>query len=137
MSPQQIQLLQSLSLLLLGAALSTLATLNFSLAFVIGVLASPLSFVRPLQRRVDHPISTLMLTAKLCVSVLTFMMSPLFVLLALSLYVGEQVDRILVEMAKGWVAQGAFTSLVVWCLWWPAWLLGNAVTLSGDAVARH
>ncbi len=42
---QQLQLVKSFTLLLLGMFLSALATLNFSLAFAVGLLASPLSFV--------------------------------------------------------------------------------------------
>src|SRR3954447_20437715 len=44
---QQYQLIKSFSLLLLGMFLSSLATLNFSLALIIGLLASPLTFMRP------------------------------------------------------------------------------------------
>ena len=41
---QQYQLIRSFSLLLLGMFLSSLATLNFSLALIVGVLSTPLTF---------------------------------------------------------------------------------------------
>ncbi|KAA8629245.1 hypothetical protein SMACR_03516 [Sordaria macrospora] len=44
---QQYHLIRSFSLLLLGMFLSSLATLNFSLAFLVGVFSAPLTFVRP------------------------------------------------------------------------------------------
>ncbi|KAK8022615.1 hypothetical protein PG993_013382 [Apiospora rasikravindrae] len=47
---QQYQLITSFFLLLLGMFLSTLATLNFSLAFLVGLLATPLTFVRPFPK---------------------------------------------------------------------------------------
>src|SRR4051794_23637316 len=50
---QQYQLLSCFSLLLLGMFLSALATLNFSLAFIVGLLTGPLSFARPWPA---HPV---------------------------------------------------------------------------------
>ncbi|KAL9013520.1 MAG: hypothetical protein Q9173_001779, partial [Seirophora scorigena] len=44
LSSHRLILLQCFSLLLLGMFLATLATLNFSLAFLVGLLAAPLSF---------------------------------------------------------------------------------------------
>src|SRR5436190_1097544 len=45
---QQYQLIKSFSLLLLGMFLSSLATLNFSLALLVGLLATPLTYIQPL-----------------------------------------------------------------------------------------
>ncbi|KAJ4862248.1 gaa1-like, GPI transamidase component domain-containing protein [Trichoderma breve] len=44
---QFFQLTKSFSLLILGVSLATLSTLNFSLAFLVGLLASPLTFIQP------------------------------------------------------------------------------------------
>ncbi|GAB7356334.1 hypothetical protein MBLNU459_g7127t1 [Dothideomycetes sp. NU459] len=57
LQPQSFILAQCFSLLLLGAALSTLATLNFSQALFIGLLASPLSFVRPFSTPKSWPLA--------------------------------------------------------------------------------
>ncbi|KAF2481967.1 Gaa1-like protein [Neohortaea acidophila] len=145
-SPQQLQTLQSFSLLLLGATLSTLATLNFSLAFLVGLLCSPLSFARPLPRLplLQFPTKATPTTpkpttdpvaARLAISLpailLYIAISPPAVLLALNAYFGKPLAWTLLEMAKGWCAQGVWTSLVIWAVWWPAWVVGGTVMLSG------
>ncbi|TKA72872.1 hypothetical protein B0A55_06644 [Friedmanniomyces simplex] len=139
-STQQIQIMQSFSLLLLGATLSTLATLNFSLAFVIGVLASPLSFIRPLPKATDLPFlrsanKQYLYNVDVAISFVSALLhaalSPPVVLCALCWYFGHDVEGVLVEMAKGWAAQGVYTSFVVWAVWWPAWVVGGIVMVSG------
>ncbi|KAK0750457.1 Gaa1-like protein [Schizothecium vesticola] len=62
-SAQQYHLLQSFSLLLLGMFLSSLATLNFSLALLVGLLACPLSFVRPSRTAAGRVTCYLLLSA--------------------------------------------------------------------------
>lgn len=132
-SPQQLQLLQSFSLLLLGAALSTLATLNFSLAFVVGILASPLSFVRPLPTMDKERSGNYAINIAINTTAAWFhaVISPPVVLYALTWYWDQEIEWALVEIAKGWAAQGVYTSLVVWTIWWPAWVLAGVVLFSG------
>ncbi|ODH47592.1 rhomboid protein 2 [Paracoccidioides brasiliensis] len=48
---QQFLLIKSFSLLLLGLFLSALATLNFSLSFMIGLLCTPLSLIGHIQKQ--------------------------------------------------------------------------------------
>src|SRR6187402_199062 len=48
---QQYQLIKAFSLLLLGMFLSSLATLNFSLAFLVGLISAPLTYIQPLPKR--------------------------------------------------------------------------------------
>src|SRR5712664_3412219 len=48
---QQYLLIKTFSLLLLGLFLSSLATLNFSLAFLVGLLSAPLTYMQPLPNR--------------------------------------------------------------------------------------
>jgi GPI-anchor transamidase subunit GAA1 len=139
-STQQLQIMQSLSLLLLGATLSTLATLNFSLAFVVGVLASPLSFIRPLPTPAtltsknaapatsNHAIALAIGVPAILVYTLV---SPPVVLSAVVVFWKKQLGWLLLEMARGWAAQGVYTAFVVWAVWWPAWVLGGVVLYSG------
>ena len=137
---QRVQLTQSFSLLILGATLSMLSTLNFSLALIIGLLCSPLNFIRPLPYL--PPRSTVQTVAdgseylnKLAVvmpsTVLYLAISPPIVLYAVSAWLGRAVEGMLVEVAKGWLAQGVWSSLVIWGVWWPAWVLGGGVLWSG------
>ncbi|KAK3677226.1 Glycosyl phosphatidyl inositol protein transamidase complex subunit [Recurvomyces mirabilis] len=144
-SRQQIQIMQSFSLLLLGAALSTLATLNFSLAFVVGVLAAPLSFVRPLSigRRSSNGSDVAIAMGSMgrygqylveILGALTWTaVSPPTVLYAMTWYFDKDMQWMLLEMAKGWHAQGVYTPLVIWSIWWPAWILGGIVLVAGAA----
>ncbi len=134
--------MQSFSLLLLGTSLATLATLNFSLAFVVGVLASPLSFVRPLPGPTAALPTVLgkvgreyryglQVTIGLAATVLYTATSPPVVLYALCWYFSQDVGGLLLEMAKGWSVQGVYTSFVIWAVWWPAWVVGGIALFSG------
>ncbi|OQO08150.1 hypothetical protein B0A48_06944 [Cryoendolithus antarcticus] len=119
----QAQMLQSLSLILLGALLATLATLNFSLALVLGVLAAPLAFVR-------RSSSALVAAAQ---GILLAVTSPPVAVYALQrmFYPAAGLEKLLLELAKGWSAQGVWLLWVVWGVWWPAWIVGGVVVGSG------
>ncbi|OTA65942.1 Glycosylphosphatidylinositol:protein transamidase, GAA1 component [Hypoxylon sp. EC38] len=117
---QQYLLIKSFSLLLLGMFLSSLATLNFSLAFIIGLLSSPLSFTRPWSS---------FATARYAYAVFLHLLSPPVVLLVGSLLGRVSVHDVLKEAAFGWHVWGLYTPLVVWCVWWPAWLVGELIVL--------
>ncbi|CAP97439.1 GPI transamidase component [Penicillium chrysogenum] len=117
--PQQYHLIKSFSLLLLGLSLSTLATLNFSLSFMIGLLCAPLSFVARLQGSAPFRLATSSLGL-----VLLNLVSPPTVLLGVCWYMGISVETVLTQAAFGWDIWGMWTQVVVWCVWWPAWLIG-------------
>ncbi|XDG04924.1 hypothetical protein ABKA04_004539 [Annulohypoxylon sp. FPYF3050] len=117
---QQYQLIKSFSLLLLGMFLSSLATLNFSLAFLIGLLSSPLSFTQPWPNNQ---------VARYAQVSLLHLLSPPTVLLIGSLVGGVDVSTVLEEAAFGWHVWGLYTPLLVWCVWWPAWIVGCLVVL--------
>ncbi|KAF4632659.1 hypothetical protein G7Y89_g5466 [Cudoniella acicularis] len=112
---QQYQLIKAFSLLLLGMFLSSLATLNFSLAFLVGLLAAPLTYMQPFPGR---PISTAFLVLVLS------LLAPTTVLFAGTYYWKLGVGEVLKEAAFGWDVWGMNTQVVVWCVWWPAWLVG-------------
>ena len=106
--------------------LSSLATLNFSLALITGLLAAPLSFVRPCR-------ST---AAKVAVSVLLNAVSPTAVVLAAAAYWGTDVTSVLREAAVGWHVCGTYSPVVVWGVWWPAWVAGGVVVLGGGGKGK-
>ncbi|CZT00857.1 related to GPI-anchor transamidase GAA1 [Rhynchosporium agropyri] len=112
---QQYTLIKAFSLLLLGLFLSALATLNFSLAFLVGLFSAPLTYIQPLP---SHPIIAYILAGLLMLS------SPTTVVLAGSWHWGMGVGQVLKEAAFGWDVWGMNTQVVVWCVWWPAWFLG-------------
>ncbi|KAI5361378.1 Putative GPI transamidase component Gaa1 [Septoria linicola] len=134
-SSQQLQTMQSFSLLLLGGTLSTWATLNFSLALTVGLLASPIGFIRPLPLRSSAGASDKQRTLAIALSVpaalLWLALSPPATIYALSWYAKLDVGTILFEVAKGWTAQGVWSCLVLWSIWWPGWVLAGTVLFSG------
>ncbi|KAI0503334.1 Gaa1-like protein [Xylaria bambusicola] len=128
---QQIYLLKSFSLLLLGMFLSSLATLNFSLAFLVGLISTPLSFASPWP---DNPAMRFSYTGLLQVVSPTAAVLAGAAAYASSYGSGETglpdtLAHILSEAAFGWDVWGLYTPLIVWCVWWPAWLVGSIVVL--------
>ncbi|KND90910.1 GPI transamidase component GAA1 [Tolypocladium ophioglossoides CBS 100239] len=111
---QHFQLTKSFSLLILGMSLATLATLNFSLAFLVGLLASPLTFVQP-TRSVAARYSLAGLLSAVAPSVVVYMAAQFW---------NVPVVEILREASFGWNVWGMYTAVVIWCIWWPAWLVG-------------
>ena len=127
LSPHQRLLLQCFSLLLLGMFLATLATLNFSLAFFVGLLAAPLSFTgQPFSTTSaeDVPRSQ---ARRVFWTLMLQLLSPPVILIAVCKAWGVHVGEVLLEAAFGWQVHGLWTQVVVWCIWWPAWLVGGLV----------
>lgn len=139
LSPQQIILLQFFSLIVLAAALSTLATLNFSLALLIGLLASPLSFLSPLPRLASRSEMRTgddahgffnAVAVRVPVVLAWAVCSPMVALYAVNGNTVRHLEGMLVLMARGGVVQGVWTWAVVWGVWWPAWVVGGVVLFS-------
>lgn len=133
-------MLQSFSLLFLGATLSTLATINFSLSLVIGLICAPLNFIRPLPHlpsraslKTADDMHSFLENFAVCLpaTALFIGVAPPVVGWGVNMYFANEVLWTLMEMARGWIAQGVWTSLVLWGVWWPAWVLGGSVMLSG------
>jgi glycosylphosphatidylinositol transamidase len=51
-------------------------------------------------------------------------LSPPAVLIGACLYSGVSVKSVLTQAAFGWNVWGMWTQVVVWCVWWPAWVVG-------------
>ncbi|KAK4611739.1 GPI transamidase component GAA1 [Fulvia fulva] len=136
---QQLQMMQSFSLLFLGATLSTWATINFSLALVVGLLASPLSFIRPAtfftskNEKREQQTSSIDVALSVLSTLVWLMASPPLMIYALSQYLKQDLGWVLLEIAKGWTAQGVWSNLVVWNIWWPAWVIAGTVLFSNAA----
>jgi glycosylphosphatidylinositol transamidase len=111
---QHFHLTKSFSLLFLGMSLSTLATLNFSLAFMVGLLACPLTFVGPQKNPLARWAAAGLLSA----------LAPPVVVYSAAQAWGVDVAHVLTEASFGWNVWGMYTPVVFWCLWWPAWLVG-------------
>lgn len=118
---QEMTLIQCFSVLFLGMFLSALATLNFSLAFIIGILSCPLSFVRTSKNKILGTVMYAVLA----------LLNPVMVIQAATWFFGHGVVEILVKAAEGWHVWGLWTQVVVWLVWWPAWFAGSVVVAGG------
>jgi glycosylphosphatidylinositol transamidase len=121
LTTQNTALIQCFSLLLLGMFLAALATLNFSLSFLIGVLTTPLSFVRRSQ-------NTAWTVAQLA---LLAVLNPVMVAQWSAKLLGGDLQQVLVLAAQGWHVWGLWTQVVFWLVWWPAWMLAATVVAGG------
>ena len=106
--------------------LATLATLNFSLAFLIGLLAYPLSIFgvpssNPPKEKLKSPLT---LAITVLSNVVLHSLSPPVVLMAVCYHTGLSVEEVLLQAAFGWEISGLWTQVIVWCVWWPAWVVG-------------
>ncbi|KAF2679160.1 Glycosylphosphatidylinositol:protein transamidase, GAA1 component [Lentithecium fluviatile CBS 122367] len=120
-TPQQTTLIQSFSLLLLGMFLSALATLNFSLSFMVGVLCAPLSFVRERKGMVASGVWYAVLV----------LLNPVMVCQVACWVAGVGVEEVLLKASEGWAVWGLWTQVVVWGVWFPAWFAGSVVVALG------
>ena len=127
---QQRLLIKCFSLLLLGMFLATLATLNFSLAFLIGILSFPLSFLgvpspasSPEGEHAGYLETKFLYRA--VSNLVLHILSPPMVFCAICYVAGINVQDVLIEAAFGWRVWGLWTQVVFWCIWWPAWLVGT------------
>ena len=127
-TPQHYLLLHCFSLLLLGMFLATLATLNFSLSLFVGLLSAPLSFIgNPSAVSIYSKDVFPSPTSKICSTIGLQVVSPPIVLWAACYLWGAEVGQVLAEAAFGWKVNGLWTQVVVWCVWWPAWLAGSVL----------
>lgn len=130
LSPQTFTLIQCFSLLFLGGALSTLATLNFSQALFVGLLASPLSFVRPFSPPKSWPLAVKAALGILAIAVMIACSPPAALQIA-GVVTGKSFDEVVAAAAWAWRVERVWTGVTVWVLWWPAWVCGGLVLCSG------
>lgn len=124
----QYILIRSINLLLLGLLLTVLATLNFSLSMILGLLCAPLAFVARLPKSPGLAgLEYLLLVV----------VSPSGVAAMVGSYVynatgdAEVLSRALEKMAFGWNVWGSWGVLIgIWAVWWPAWITSAVLVAS-------
>lgn len=121
-------MIRSFSLLLLGMFLSSLATLNFSLSLIIGVLSTPLTFMKP------WPDSRIMRT--FCTILLNVIAPTMVLVISAWIWRLDIGEGILKEASLAWNVYGMYAGVVVWCVWWPAWLAGSVTVLGRPVPAK-
>ena len=127
-TPQHHLLLKAFSLLLLGMFLATLATLNFSLSLFVGLLSAPLSFVgNHFSGSIDAKEVFPIKATQEAHSLLLQLLSPTVVVWIVCYFWNGDVGDFLGEAAFGWQVNGLWTQVIVWCVWWPAWMAGSVL----------
>lgn len=135
---QEHTILLSFSLLLLGMFLSALATLNFSLSFIIGVLGAPLAFTSTFRADIstkEAVMEDLSGSSSYAVQlyrlrnwvwmILLLALSPMTVVwLASSYFMPGGLEELLRQAGFGWLVCGLWTQVVVWLVWFPSWWVG-------------
>ncbi|EMR08333.1 hypothetical protein PNEG_03173 [Pneumocystis murina B123] len=113
------KLIRTFSQIILGIELSTLAIVNFSLSFFVGIITFPLSFVRPARTK----------TERILFSVLLELSNPLNWIFFLSYYKNKEAIDFIYLFVFGWKIWYLWTPLVLWLLWWPLWIVAK-ITIS-------
>lgn len=181
---QELMLTRSFALLLLGLFLSTLATLNYALALLVGMLCVPLTYAGAgclpgadmdvdwdkdgeadgMKTRNESagemnlgddttgfrnsPPSSSMPgqqgqqpSSQICRRLIAAawllllnVLAPTTVLAAVCTRLQIPVADVLAEAAFGWHVWGMRTQVVVWCVWWPAWMAGAFAVTAGGLV---
>ena len=126
---RQLKLIKCFSLLFLGMALSALATLNFSLALGVGVASALLTFI-PVSPGKGGIVRAALYAVLQC-------LSPGMALAGIACYWGVGIEEVLREASFGWWVSGMWTQVVVWCVWWPAWLCGGVLLAEGLVEGRR
>jgi len=138
---QALTLIPCISLLLLGIALATLSTLNFSLGLLVGLVASPLALIHAhllLPEAVSttksktatslpiRAITTLLLLHLINPTSITYLASHLLTAAPLG-----NVQSLLVMAGEAWLVHSTYTAVIVWLVWFPAWFVGASVVACG------
>lgn len=144
---QEHTILLSFSLLLLGMFLSALATLNFSLSLIIGVLSAPLAFTPTFRADISTTQAVIdVLSSSSYYAILLYRLrnwawmtlllalSPMTVIwLASSWFMPGGLEELLRQAGFGWLVCGLWTQVVVWLVWFPSWWVG-AYVIAADGL---
>lgn len=63
-------------------------------------------------------------------------LSPPLMLTLAAMYAGVPVRELARRMTEAWWAQGVYTPLIVWTVWWPAWVVGMVILFGGNVGRR-
>lgn len=121
LSSDDIALVNSFSQLMLGMFLSAIATINFSLALFMGIIAFPYSFIGPVHNKVHQ------ICIRVALLVLTSPMSILYLFCAFS---GMDWKAIVLDVVFGYEWSHVWTPFAIFGVWWPAYFL-TSVVVSG------
>jgi GPI-anchor transamidase subunit GAA1 len=134
---QELTLLHCFCCMLLGMFLAALATINYSLAYIVGILCTPIVLVRlpsqaslasADQKQQTTPQATTVskvgafkLLGYAVLGIVLLALSPMTVIWVSSTFVPGGLAEVLRMAAFGWWVYGLWTQVIVWLVWWPAW----------------
>jgi glycosylphosphatidylinositol transamidase len=134
---QELTLLHCFCCMLLGMFLAALATINYSLAYIVGLLCTPIVLVRlPSRASLASADQKQQITSKTAKSsrgttfkplkfavlgIVLLALSPMTVVWASSTLVPGGLPEVLRMATFGWWVYGLWTQVIVWLVWWPAW----------------
>ncbi|KAF2728263.1 Glycosylphosphatidylinositol:protein transamidase, GAA1 component [Polyplosphaeria fusca] len=132
-TPRETTLIHCFAAMFLGMFLSALATLNFSLSILIGVAAAPMNFIRAISPSSSSSEWTKGTRRAVSAAQVLLMavLNPLLLVKGATVWYGVDIGDILVGAAEGWHVWGLWTQVVVWLVWWPAWVAGGVVAATG------
>lgn len=115
---RSLEYLYAYSMIIHGLFLTALATLNFSLSLVMGLLTIPLAWLR-LQSPLINSMPLLIAS------------SPWTGIYLLSLYKGISIHEFLHELLWSWHGLQVWTWFTIVGLWLPVWLIGIYISSVG------
>ena len=137
-SDQSYHLTRSLSLLVLGLLLSTLATLNFSLSLLLGLACVPILFATRTQTRQRSLKVVAIYTSQAAL----IAVSPMSMWLFSHAYFGlasnsqQWAAKFIGQTAFGWNVLGSWgVSVGIWVVWFPAWMVTAVLTHTRSGTA--
>lgn len=107
-------LVDSYSQIMLGMFLSAIATVNFPLSLFIGIVAFPITFIRP----TEHKIAQILVRVALLVFT-----SPMSILYLFCAFTGMDWRELIMDVMFGYEWLHAWTPLAIFGVWWPAYFL--------------
>ncbi|KAF2664915.1 Glycosylphosphatidylinositol:protein transamidase, GAA1 component [Microthyrium microscopicum] len=138
---QELSLLACFTHLQLGMTLAALATVNYSLAYGIGLLCVPILLVRlptHLSLRSASQVSSRHAGAggkaarvrSVVLGLVLLAVNPCSLIWAGATLVPGGLGAVLAEAAFGWQVYGLWTQVIVWLVWWPAWSVAAYVLVA-------
>lgn len=117
--------LHAMSMVYVALALTTLATVNFSLSLVLAVVMVPLAWVRPSQP--SSIASIKFQQSKLVSRLLLLISSPWAGLYALSVFIGKDKVDLLSQLVWSWRGLQVWNWFIIIGVWLPVWIVGLIV----------
>lgn len=121
------------SLLVISTIIIMLLILNFSLAFMIGLVLFPLTFVQQILHWIETETDPRRLfNAKLLLSACLFVSNPIVILLVTGRFYLGDLQQLILGLLKSYDDLQCWTWYIIMLGWFPSWLCIGISCLLGD-----